>query len=202
MKNYLLSTLFSAAAALLLNPTSIHAQSDQPVALATTAAISGIQENSEGNKESGATVSKGNFLPINEVSAKAVRSLNYTYKNASTANWSALKGAYLAEFDLAGRKSKALFARNGYMIYGICYGSEKDLPKEERQVLKSNYVDYEITSVAEVQAENKIYWICTLQDKDNIVVTRSQNGELEELEHMVKRMEPKGKKGKVIIPKQ
>lgn len=198
MKNYFFGTLLCAAFVLSSYSNAAKAQTAPPLAVTTNAEINGSSE--EDIMASGSTGSKAGYLPINEVSTKAIRSLNSTYKNAGAANWSAVKGAYLAEFDLTGRKSRALFSRNGYMIYGITYGSEQDLPKEERHVLKSNYVDYDITSVAEVQADGKRYWICTLQDANNIVITRSNEGALEELQHMAKKLEPKSKKGKVIIP--
>lgn len=198
MKNYLIGTLVCATVVLSSYSGSVKAQVAPPVALSTNAALNGLPE--ENIAESGSTGTKGVYLPINEVSTKAIRSLNQTFKNAGTANWSSVKGSYLAEFDLSGRRSRALFSRNGYMIYGITYGGEQDLPKEERHVLKSNYVDYDITSVAEVQANGKRYWICTLQDANNIVVTRSDEGVLEELQHLAKKLEPRGRKGKVIIP--
>lgn len=198
MKNYFFGTLLCAAFVLSSYSNAAKAQAAPPLALTTNSAINSLPE--EDLATSGSNVAKAGYLPINEVSTKAIRSLSSTYKNAGAANWSAVKGAYLAEFDLSGRRSRALFSRNGYMIYGITYGGEQDLPKEERYVLKSNYVDYDITSVAEVQANGKRYWICTLQDANNIVVTRSAEGALEELQHMVKKQEPRGKKGKVIIP--
>jgi len=142
-------------------------------------------------------------IPVNEVSPKALRSFDKSFKDITAPQWYALdKRSYLATFTSKdGRSSRALFGKNGYMYYTIHFGNEKSLPKEERRLVKSNYVDYTIGRVSEVSADGQKAWIVNLQDDNDLVVARVTNGAIDELAHYQTHLkERKHKKSKVIIP--
>lgn len=193
---------FVGLAAICLNPNPAAAQTDAPLAVASTPQFTTDPvEEAITDPVTGASANSKK-LAASDVSSKAIRSFQQAYKNAGEASWSAIDRSFLAEFEVDGKRSKALFTKSGYMIYGITYGSESDLPKEERRTLKSNYVDFDITSVAKVYAEGGVYWISTLQNEDEIVITRSHDGAVDELQHLAKHFKTKGRKGSVVIPKQ
>ena len=142
-------------------------------------------------------------VPYSAVSPKARQSFDKSFKDAANAQWYALdKRTYLATFTSKdGRDSRAAFSKNGYMYYAISNGDEKSLPKEERHVIKSNYIDYNISRVAEVNADGQKIWVVNLEDDDNVVVARTEKGSLDELARFKTHMpEKKHRKGKVIIP--
>jgi len=144
-----------------------------------------------------------NAIPVNEVSPKALRSFDKSFKDITNPQWYALdKKSFLATFtNTDGRSSRVLFGKNGYMYYTIHYGNEKSLPKEERRLIKSNYVDYTIGRVSEVRVEGQKAWIANLQDDNDLVVVRLTNGVIDELAHYQTHLkERKHKKSKVIIP--
>ncbi len=137
---------------------------------------------------------------------KLQKAFNRQFKNASNVNWYNLKKQYLAVFDNEGKKTRALFTKNGYNIYAIAYGGEKDLPKDYRKSLKSNYVDFEILNVAEVRASivKHSTWLATLKDENNLVVARIIDGGLDEFARYdtKPKMTKKQRRGRIIIPNE
>jgi hypothetical protein len=124
-------------------------------------------------------------LPLNAVSSKAIRALERSFKDATNLVWYGMnKRRYLATFTHKdGRASMALFAKNGYMYYGISYGDEKSLRKDYRRFIKSQYVDYTFDKVFEIIFEDQKVWVINLHDDDYVVVLRlTEDGNFEEVE--------------------
>ncbi len=143
-------------------------------------------------------------LSITAVSPKAVKSFDKSFKEVTSPVWYAVnKNSYLATFtDKDGRSSRALFAKNGYIHYTINYGTEKNLPKEARRLIKSYYVDYNIGRVSEVSVDLQKVWIVNLQDDENIVIARvTSDGTIDELaQYPTKLKEKKHRKGSISFP--
>lgn len=139
-------------------------------------------------------------VPNAALPAKVSRSFSNYFKDAHEANWYNLKNFYLAEFILGERHTRALFAKNGFMEYTIKRGEEKNLPKVIRHNLKSNYVDYAITTVNEVRVNGQTVWIVNLQDPDNLVLVRVADGDFEEIGRYVTRLAT-NRKGRVVFHK-
>ena len=183
--------------ALTLATTNINAQD---LAMARTVIDSKLQlEYSMADINSTAGASK---LTAAEVSPKALKSFNKSFKN-TTPTWYAVNKNYLATFNMNGRNTRALLAKNGYVIYSISYGQESSLPKDVRRTLKSNYIDHRIGSVSEVKAGEHQAWVVNLQDDNELVVARVLEGSLDELQHFTtKPPQPKKtRRGRIIIPK-
>lgn len=140
-----------------------------------------------------------------DANAKLQKRFNQRFKNPGHVDWYTVKNAYLAVFDNEGRKTRALFTKNGYNIYAIAYGAEKDLPKNYRRALKSLYVDYDILNAVEIQSASVSHttWLATLKDDNNIVITRIIDGNVDEFaRYNTKPKEvKKQRKGRIIIPK-
>ncbi len=123
-------------------------------------------------------------LLLNEISTKAIRTFGKSFKDVTNLVWYGVDSKkYLAIFTSKdGRYSRALFAKNGYMYYGIRYGNEQSLADEQRRVIKSKYVEYTIDQVYEISADGQKVWVIDLQDDDNVVVVRlTAEGILDEL---------------------
>lgn len=139
-------------------------------------------------------VSKDRALATNEVSTKAIRTFEKTFKQTTNQQWYGLKGnTYLTTFiDKEGRDSRVLFAKNGYMIYAISYGDEQMLPVAYRRQIKSRYVEYNIGRVCEVSVDGQKVWLINLEDKDHVVIARlTEDGSLDELEYYQKSFKTK-----------
>ena len=120
--------------------------------------------------------------PVPVVSEKALQSFSKSFKNHVSANWYQVGKHFLATFEENGKKQKALFNKNGAMIYSIAYGFEKDLPADLRKQIKSNYYDQSISMAIEVNENNRTIWVVRLEDETTTTTVRLENGEMEEVQ--------------------
>jgi hypothetical protein len=135
-----------------------------------------------------------NALPLNAVSAKAIRTFNSSFKGASNLQWyPGEEQKFLAIFiSKDGRSSRALIDKTGYLYYGISYGKEENLTKEQRKSLKLKYFDYSINYACEIISNGQRIWVIILEDENNIVKTRiMEDGSIDELEHYHKKLPAK-----------
>ena len=123
--------------------------------------------------------------PESAVPSKVVRSFQLSFKNI-TPEWYALGKNYLVKFTMDGQPGHAVFGKNGFMLYSICRGSEKDLPTDVRRLVKSNYIEYTITRVTKARSNDRTGWIVNLQDDKSLVIVKVVDREMEELEHYQK----------------
>ena len=68
----------------------------------------------------------------------------------------------------------------------MSYGHENNLPKEVRRLVKSNYVDFNIAQVINVQENNRDIWVVSLEDDKKLIMARVEDGALEEVSNMDK----------------
>lgn len=120
--------------------------------------------------------------PVPVVSEKALKSFRTSFKNPVGASWYQVGKYFLAKFEADGKKQKALFNKNGAIIYTISYGFEKDLPTELRKAIKSNYYDQTISMAIEVNENNRTIWVVRLEDESSSTLVRLENGEMEEVQ--------------------
>ena len=127
-------------------------------------------------------IKPGTRIAKDAISDKIQNSFNRSFSNGKNDQWFLInKKVFGVNFDNNGRYSRAAFTKNGAMLYCVMQGSEQHLPKEDRKAIKSNYVDYNITHVAEVTSQGRTVWIANLQDEHNLVVVRVADGTLDEI---------------------
>jgi len=117
-------------------------------------------------------------LDAKDVRGKTQKSFSKLYKG-TIPSWSALDNNFLATFELNGRHARALFSGNGYALYTIIRGTEKDLPNSVRGIVKSNYYDFTIGTVNEVRVADKTAWFVNFQSNKELVVVKVVENELE-----------------------
>jgi hypothetical protein len=120
------------------------------------------------------------------VSSKALNAFREMYKGVSDIQWFELDDKFLVKFKKDNRENSALFNAKGMHIYTISYGSEKHIPSEIRQRIRSTYFDFQITLVAEVNSMGKTAWIVKLEDKKSIIIVKVVDDEMEETENFLK----------------
>ena len=86
------------------------------------------------------------------------------------------------------QKNKALFQKNGYLIYHIVYGKETNMPDDIRKIVKTNYLDYNITSAINVKESGRNIWVVNVEDNKKFILVRVEDGELEEVGNYNKTM--------------
>lgn len=115
------------------------------------------------------------------VTEKVTESFNSFFKDAYDQRWFKADKNFLVKFMASDQKNTALFKKNGNLIYHISYGHEKDLPAEIRKLVKSNYVDFSITSAIKVEQDDRKIWVVNLEDAKKLILVRVENEELEEV---------------------
>lgn len=177
MKKHFIARLFVSLTATFVT-TFLFAQNQNPVAAngfksEQINAITSVLENA-GSASDGATVN---------VKAKVMRSFLQSFNGATEVKWSESNGRYFASFLQNGRLCKALFYGQGGLVFSLRYGSEKDLPRDVRRLIKSTYVDFTIGVVTEVDSDDLKAWVVNLTDSDNLIVVSVVDGALTEMHH-------------------
>ncbi len=124
------------------------------------------------------------MVKVDAVNDKIQNAFDRSFTGATDAKWFALndkKNVLAVYFDYNGRYSRAAYTKNGYMLYSVIQASEKLLPKENRSVIKSNFVDYDITNVAEVTSIGQTVWIVNLKNGEEIAILRVADGSYDEI---------------------
>jgi hypothetical protein len=177
MKKHLALSLFSCAIAILSVNTSYGQKADVTYGLSSDFAEQMV------NNQSSAGNSAYHQVPASAVSTKALRSFVSFFNDLPNATWYEINGNYLATFKQDQKEVKTLIAKNGYLLYVIRYGGEKDLPQPVRKLIKSNYLDFTIGRVLEVNMNNTIAWVVNLEDGNDLIIARSIEGQLDEIAH-------------------
>ena len=120
------------------------------------------------------------------VSAKVNKAFDQYFKGASHQRWYQLEKSFLVKFIQNDQENRALFTKNGSLVYHISYGAEKNLPSDVRGLVKSTYYDQSITRVLKVNQEQRNIWVISLEDVKEHIMVRVEDMELEETQRMQK----------------
>ena len=149
--------------------------------------LSGYTSNAQGDfykKPASSPVSATSLKSF--ASTKIYRGFLGYFKNASNLNWYQVKNNFLVKFEENGLENTALFTKTGQLVYHICYGTEKLLPRNIRQLVKSNYYDQIITRVLKVNQDRRNMWVVYMEDDSEYIMVRVEDMELEETKRMTK----------------
>ncbi len=116
------------------------------------------------------------------------KSFQSTFKDATKTQWYKVDRDYLASFMANDQKNHALFTKKGYLIYHITYGQEKNMPDDIRKIVKTSYLDYNITSAINVKEAGRDIWVVNLETDKKLILARVEDGELEEVGNYNKTM--------------
>ena len=124
----------------------------------------------------------------NNVGAKVNKAFSRRFPKASNMKWYQLDKQFLVKFIEKDQENRALFSRNGYMVYHIRYGDEQHLPKDVRTLVKSNYFDQTITRVIQVNQDNRNIWVVSMEDPKDYIWVRVEDMGLEETQRIEKQI--------------
>ncbi len=143
--------------------------------------------------------------PVAYIGSRVLKSFTKNFGAIEDAKWYSLKNKNCrADFNRDGRKTTAMFQKNGYMLYSIADGTENNVPTDIRKIVKSNYLDYNMSAIKEINTANTNAWVMNLKEDEDVVVLSVVNGSLYELQHFTQEEEKikKVKKSRIVIPKQ
>jgi hypothetical protein len=159
-KQVIVSAMFILATA--LSPNTITAQANSPHAglkMSLSIAQEGLVLNDAG--------------PV-RVSAKATRDFSKRFRGQQ-ANWTSNGQIFKARFSDDTYRTLVGYAKSGRWLYTIRYYSEKQMSRDLRHIIKSEYYDYNIVEVSEVrtpQQKDEIYIIHINNDKKQHKILR------------------------------
>ncbi len=197
MRKTLSSGIFGCLAASILLSTSFAQSADDALA-SNNFNLKAIEASLLSNANN---TPNPNEKATDTITPKVQKSFSKSFKGIENADWYTVDKNYLARFIKDGREYRTLFSKNGYVYYSLANGTEKSLPRDIRHTIKSNYVDYNIGKVTEVNVNNQKAWVVNLQDDENFVIARVLDGGLDEMASYKTHATYKtNRKGKVIIP--
>ena len=120
------------------------------------------------------------------VGAKVVRSFNRFFHEDTPATWSVNEKGYTAHFTSMDRTAMAFISNNGQLEYTVFYGSEKDLPADEKELIHSRYFDYKVKAVQEVNTGRDKAWVVVLESGNITRKVKIVDREITEMERMEK----------------
>ncbi len=89
------------------------------------------------------------------------------------------KNGFSAFYSAKGIQNRVYLTRRGSFIGQIRYYTEKELPVDVRKQVRSNFYDYAITSVTEVNCNNLTAYLVTIADDTTWKVIRVLDGEMD-----------------------
>ena len=129
----------------------------------------------------------GSGTTVSEMTSKTVRNFWQLFGDSKNENWFHLENGSLAEFEDKGIHYRAFFDRKGNWIYTVKQYTEKELPKEVRAEVRSEYYDYAIGHVTEVnQAQLVVYLVHIENEQEWKTIRVAADGEMEVAEAFVK----------------
>ncbi|MDB4925930.1 hypothetical protein [Mucilaginibacter sp.] len=121
-----------------------------------------------------------------EVSKKVSESFASLFKGAEAPIWFQADKNYLVDFILNNQVNKALFTKNGKLVYHMAFGNEKQMPADIRTIVKSKYFDFAITSTLKIDFREKSAWIVNVEDAEQFFVLRVVDGVMDVLDKIKK----------------
>ena len=113
------------------------------------------------------------------VNAKAMRDFNKRF-NGKQANWTNTGDVFQAKFSDETIRTVVGYGKQGRWLYTIKHYSEKELSREIRHMVKSEYYDYKIDLIDEVhipQSKKEVYLIhIHNEEKEHKILRYSEEG--------------------------
>lgn len=120
------------------------------------------------------------------ISAKINKAFNQFFAGATNLRWYEIDKKFLVKFIMNDQENRALFTKNGQLVYHITYGTEGFLPKDVRHLVKTKYYDQKITRVLKVNQNDRNIWVISMEDAKDIIMARVEDMELEETQRLTK----------------
>lgn len=177
MKKYFLA--FTATAIFVLSFANSNAQQS---AFAIAANIKNLKAYDSADNATAET--KNNKRSLYKINFKAASDFKNTYPNISDETWEVPKNGYVARFTSNSVITMNYYDKKGRWLHSIQRYDETKLPKNIRALVKSNYYDYSITSIQEINLNRNntepIYLVHIKYDNEHKTL-RVCAGEMEEL---------------------
>jgi hypothetical protein len=139
-------------------------------------------------RDMGTNVSgRGKGASVPEMTSKAVRNFWEMFGDSKNENWFHVgTTGSLAEFEDKGIHYRAFFDKKGNWVYTVKTYTEKELPKDVRALVRSEYYDYTIGWVKEVNQAQLVVYLVHIENEQEFKTIRVADGEMTVAEEFVK----------------
>jgi hypothetical protein len=129
-----------------------------------------------------------NILRSNEINTRAIRDFLTRFEGVEDAVWfSVPKGGNEAYFIRDGFGNRVIYNKSGGWQMSLLNYEEGKLPRDIRSLVKSNYYDYDLVLVEEVQTPGGTEYIVFMEDKSTLKLLRvTDKGEMDLLRELSK----------------
>jgi hypothetical protein len=115
------------------------------------------------------------------INVNAKRDFVQTFRNITNEVWFSIPGGYIANFLLNGIDYRIAYNNKGKWQYNQLIYSEEKLPFKVRDLVKSQYYDFDIEYCSEYQVRNLSVYIIALKDLQSMKISKVKvvEGEME-----------------------
>lgn len=115
---------------------------------------------------------------LNHLSTKAARDFTERYPDIE-GKWFSAKNGFVVRFYLDSISCRAAYNNRGAWVYTIKVYEEAKLPKAVRHLVKSNYYDYAITQIEEIDRPNeRLVYLVHMHDATTWLNVQVSEGEM------------------------
>lgn len=118
------------------------------------------------------------ILSVSEVNVKAARDFGRHYAKAENIAWVANNNGSSVYFTFKGNKMRSTYNKAGQKEYTLKYYSEQAMDPKLRHLIKSNYYDFTIDMVTEVERNNSTSYLVRMQDAKQFLTVKVVDGEI------------------------
>jgi len=115
---------------------------------------------------------------------KVDRDFAKRFINAKSISWKVSGKEYIATFKVHDRLGVAWYAKSGKLYCVNYYGTYKDLPVAEREIIAESYPDYHVTATLEIHKDDITTYVVTIQSCKMQKKVKIINEEIEEMESL------------------
>jgi hypothetical protein len=125
-------------------------------------------------------------IGVDKAAVRATRDFWQRAGEQKEEQWYKSSQGYVAEYAAGPVKARFVYNQKGDWVYSILTYGPKGLPEEVRKLVRSEYYDYEITWVKEVNEEDVVVYVVHLEDEASWKEVAVQDGEIRVLKTLCK----------------
>ena len=101
---------------------------------------------------------------IKDIHVRAVKNFNRQYKDVRDVKWSNADKTIMATFEKDGVQNRVIYYKNGRWLHTILSYEPSRLPEPVREIIRSNFRNYDITWVTEIQERDKVFHFVNIEN--------------------------------------
>jgi len=133
------------------------------------------------NAEFTGTALPGESVYRNEINIRAVRHFKQMFPEAQDEQWYVIKHGFMAKYRKDDTNIRIDYSKQGNWLYTIRYINEKKLPREVRNLVRSTWFDYSISSAEEIQINHGYIYVIHIHEGNDWKIIRVADGEMDEI---------------------